>query len=64
MLDFCLICVYVRAHLYGCVYVCVCTHMTLCVSKHVRRLPTKYSPFYFLSKYLLVDSIDMAKRFG
>ena len=31
-----------------CVLVCVC----------VRGLPTKCSPLYFLSKYLLVDSID------
>ena len=49
MLDFCLICVLV------CVCVHVHTHMPLGVSKRVRGLPTKYSPLYFLSKYLLVD---------
>ena len=48
--------------------VCVCVHvhahMPLGVSKHVRGLPTKYSPLYFLSKYLLVNSIVIAKMFG
>ena len=38
--------------------------MPLGVSNHVHGLPTKYSPLYFLSKYLLVDSIDIAKMFG
>ena len=64
MLDFCLICVCVRAGVCMVVSMIVCAHMTLCVSKHVRGLPTNYSLFYFLSKYLLIDSIDMAKRFG
>ena len=38
--------------------------MPLGVSNHVHGLPTKYSPLYFLSKYLLVDYIDIAKMFG
>jgi len=62
MLDFCVICVCVCVRIYvlACTYVCVCAHMLLGVSKHVRGLPTKYSPLYFLSKTLLVDSIDIA----
>jgi Ni2+-binding GTPase involved in maturation of urease and hydrogenase len=52
------VCVCARAH--ACVCVCVC----VCVCEHTRGLPTKYSPLFFHSKFLLVDSTDIAKTFG
>jgi hypothetical protein len=60
------VCVRACVRLCACVYICVCvrTCFFVGVSKHVRRLPTKYSPFNFLCIYLLVDSIDIAKLFG
>jgi hypothetical protein len=44
----------------ACLYVCVC----LCFCDHAHGLSTKYSPLFFLSKFLLLDSIDIAKMFG
>ena len=55
-----------QSHRYAVLFVVcgVCAHMPLVVSKYVRGLPMKYSPLYFLSKYLLVYSIDIKKMFG
>ena len=50
--------------LFVCVCVCVRAHKPLCMCVYVCRLPTKYSPLYFLSKYLFVDKVDIAKMFG
>jgi len=48
ILVFFYLCVCVRACMHVCVYVCVCAHTLV----YVCGFPTKYSPLYFLSKYL------------